>query len=291
MVHLALAPIGCDRQDGVLIAGSQQPAFPSEEDHLLLSVGANQAAAVLQHQRAAAALRAEEERQAQLWFFESMDRVNRATQGTNDLEQMMSEVLDAVLSMFDCDRAWLVYPCDPEAASWRASMERTRPEFPGAFALGLDLPVDEDVAKVFRAGRASSGPVRFGPGSEHPVPAQIRQRFGVQSLMAMAAYPKVDQPYLLGLHQCSYPRVWTPQEERLFQETGRRLADALTTLLMFRNLRDSEARLEEAQRIAHVGYWVRDLDTDRLTWSDESYRIFGLPPQELCWVPGAGSSG
>jgi len=134
----------------------------------------------------------------------------------------MSEVLDALLSMFDCDRAWLVYPCDPEAVSWRASMERTRPEFPDAFALGIELPVDEDVAKVFRAGRSSVGPVRFGPGSDHPVPAQIMQRFGVQSLMAMAVYPKFEKPYLLGLHQCSYPRVWTPQEERLFQETGRR---------------------------------------------------------------------
>ncbi len=85
---------------------------------------------------------------------------------------------------------------------------------------------------------------------------------------------------MFGLSQCSYPRVWTPQEERLFQEIGRRLEDALTTLLMFRNLQESEARLEEAQRIAHVGYWARDLDTDGFTWSAETYRIFGLPPQE-----------
>jgi PAS domain S-box-containing protein len=39
-------------------------------------------------------------------------------------------------------------------------------------------------------------------------------------------------------------------------------------------------KLEEAQRIAHVGYWERDLATDRITWSDETYRVFGLQPQE-----------
>src|SRR4029077_11516918 len=50
------------RQDGVLVAGSQQPAFPSEEDRLLLSVGANQAAAVLQRELAEEALRASEQR-------------------------------------------------------------------------------------------------------------------------------------------------------------------------------------------------------------------------------------
>ena len=44
--------------------------------------------------------------------------------------------------------------------------------------------------------------------------------------------------------------------------------------------RKSEARLEEAQRITHAGHWERDLIADRVTWSDETYRIFGLQPQE-----------
>ena len=45
-------------------------------------------------------------------------------------------------------------------------------------------------------------------------------------------------------------------------------------------LRQSEARLEEAQQMAHVGHSERDLDTNLITWSDETYRIFGLRPQE-----------
>ena len=47
-----------------------------------------------------------------------------------------------------------------------------------------------------------------------------------------------------------------------------------------RNLQESKAWLEEAQHVAHVGYWVWDLQTNRLIWSDETYRIFGLTPQE-----------
>src|SRR5207244_905536 len=75
------------------------------------------------------------------WMIESMDHVNRAIQGTNDLEQMMSDVLDATLSIFQCDRAWLVYPCDPEASSVRHTMHRERPAFPGRFGVGADLPL------------------------------------------------------------------------------------------------------------------------------------------------------
>jgi hypothetical protein len=49
---------------------------------------------------------------------------------------------------------------------------------------------------------------------------------------------------------------------------------------MFCNLREGERKLEEAQRLTHVGYWERDLDTDLISWSDETNRIFGFQPQE-----------
>ncbi|MBP2233672.1 PAS domain S-box-containing protein [Sinorhizobium kostiense] len=44
-------------------------------------------------------------------------------------------------------------------------------------------------------------------------------------------------------------------------------------------LRRSEANFAEAQRVAHVGYWERDLGTDSLMWSEETFRIFGMAPR------------
>ena len=46
-------------------------------------------------------------------------------------------------------------------------------------------------------------------------------------------------------------------------------------------LMDSEERLKRSQEIAHLGSWELDLVNDKLTWSDEVYRIFGLKPQEF----------
>lgn len=43
-------------------------------------------------------------------------------------------------------------------------------------------------------------------------------------------------------------------------------------------LRESEANLERAQSIAHIGSWYFDL-ADQLTWSDELYRIYGVSPE------------
>jgi diguanylate cyclase (GGDEF)-like protein/PAS domain S-box-containing protein len=43
-------------------------------------------------------------------------------------------------------------------------------------------------------------------------------------------------------------------------------------------LADSERRREEIQKLAHVGDWEYDLRDDRIHWSEETFRIFGIPP-------------
>jgi PAS domain S-box-containing protein len=50
--------------------------------------------------------------------------------------------------------------------------------------------------------------------------------------------------------------------------------------VLYRELQESKASLEEAQRVAHVGSWVWDLEKNHVTYSDEYYRIFGLAPRK-----------
>jgi formate hydrogenlyase transcriptional activator len=229
--------------------------------------------------------RAEEERQAQVWFLESMDRINRAMQGTNDLEQVTGDVIEAMLSIFNSERAFLYYPCDPDAPSFEAVMQRTRPEYPGAEGV---IPMTPDTARGFQIMRASSGVVTFGPGCDHPLIGDFAKSFSHKSSIGIALCPKTGQPWVLAMHQCSYPRVWTPDERKLLEEIARRLADSLTSLLVFRSLRESEGALgqsesylAEAQRLSHTGSWAFDIASDRYVYvSEECLRIFGFDPQK-----------
>lgn len=68
-LRLAIRPLGCDGDCGVLVAGSPQPDFPDETDQLLLGFAANQAAMVLQRQQTEEALRRSERELAD--FFEN----------------------------------------------------------------------------------------------------------------------------------------------------------------------------------------------------------------------------
>ncbi len=43
-------------------------------------------------------------------------------------------------------------------------------------------------------------------------------------------------------------------------------------------VRRSEARLVEAQRVAHIGSWEFDITTGKITWSEEMFRLIGIDP-------------
>lgn len=224
--------------------------------------------------------RAERERQGHLWFLESLDRINRAIHGKSELGQMMNDAMEAVSAIFGCDRTWLYYPCDPDSPTFRVPMEVMKPEYPGHEGLNADMPMPPELARMFREALASADPRAYIFGTEKPVDNTSVERFGVKSMMLTALYPGSGKPWAFGMHQCSHPRVWTPEETRLFKEIGRRLADSLGILLTYRDLRDGLIKLTEAQRIAHIGYWDRDFVSGRISLADEACRIFGLTPQE-----------
>src|SRR5579884_420171 len=48
-----------------------------------------------------------------------------------------------------------------------------------------------------------------------------------------------------------------------------------------KKLIERERQLSEAQHIAHIGSWEWDILANRVTWSDEAYRICGFTPQEF----------
>lgn len=178
---------------------------------------------------------------ADLRFFECMNRVDGALQGKTDTVDLMSDVLDAVIECFDCDRAWLMYPCEVDAPLWNIPMERTKPEYPGALALGMrDIPSNDEVRTNIARALASPEPVTFGPDCDFPPPSP-EVSAGARAMIVTALHPFGDKPYMFGIHQCSYARTWTELDRRIFGETARRMALALTAVLSIRELRESES--------------------------------------------------
>lgn len=201
---------------------------------------------------------AEQQRQEHLNFLQSLDRVNRVLQTEGDFDQVMNMALDEILDIFECDRVHLVYPCNPDAPSWFVPIERTRPDYPATYQLGQKQPMSEHVASTMAQLLDSNQPIKLGADSQYPITDIMRKRLHIRSIMTMALYPIIDQPWQLVMQQCSHDRNWNDQELRLFEEIGHRLSDALNSRLSIRNLRESEERFRLVYENSPVPIWEED---------------------------------
>jgi|GEM_PF-3303023 len=224
----------------------------------------------------------EADRASKLKRYENLERISQVIRKTNDYKQMMEEVLNAILSIYECDRAWLLTPCNPDAASWSVPMECTTPEYPGVQSENREIPMTPKAAAIMREALQAEGTLVNNPNSGQTV-SDISREYSVKSQMLIAIYPNESVPWILGVHQCTHERVWTEAERALFKGIGVRVADSLGSLLLLRDLRKSEEILHEAQRIARMGNWTHDLISDTVTWSPEMFRIAGLQPREVTW--------
>jgi len=184
--------------------------------------------------------RLEEARRATLAHMEALQQISEIIEQTTDLEVMIGRVIEWIRQIFKSDRAWLFYPCDPDAPSWRVPVESTAPEYPGAFARNVELPWDPVIREICQASLGQAEPVTYGPGHPFPGERPWQREFAIQSHISTALRPKLGKPWMLGMHQCAYPRVWSASERRLFKDLSRKIADALDNLILYRNLRRSE---------------------------------------------------
>jgi len=160
-------------------------------------------------------------------------------------------------------------------------MERTREGYPGALQRGKQIPTTPDLTDIFEAALNSSAPVSYDSASKRQVPSDVSKEFNIKTQIITAIIPKIGKPWLLGMHQCSHPRIWTPKDKQLFQEIGRRLADALNTLLALRDLKESEEKyrlLVENQTDLVV---TVDLEGHFLFVSPSYCEMFGKKESEL----------
>lgn len=180
--------------------------------------------------------------QAQIYHLESLAKLRKTIDEATNITQMMNEAMKVTLAVFNCDRAWLLYPCDPTAPSWRVPIEVTTPDYPGAYLLNQDIEMETTMSQLMKANLSATEPLVLGASYEQKLPSFVAKKFSVQAQISMVIYPKIGKPWLFGLHQCAYARVWTENEHHLFHEFGRHLSVSLGLSISVEELQKSEQR-------------------------------------------------
>jgi len=78
---------------------------------------------------------------------------------STDYKQMLRDSLQLVLEIFSCDRAWLLYPADPNAKEYKIPIMRCRDDWD--LPEGLTLPMDEYTKEVANISLANEFPTAF----------------------------------------------------------------------------------------------------------------------------------
>ena len=224
---------------------------------------------------------AEDKLEQHVYYLESLAVLEKAINETQDIDQMMDGAMRATLSVFNCDRAWLSYSCNPDAPSWRVSMEITTPEYPGAGILNVDIPMVQTVSEMIRDVLSATGPLAYGAMYEHKISPMLVKQFSVQTAIGMAIYPKFGKPWLFGIHQCSYARVWTENELKLFNDFGQHICDSLGIFLSLDALRQSELKWKYALTGNQDGVWDWNVVTHEVFFSSMWKKMLGYADDEI----------
>jgi two-component system, sensor histidine kinase and response regulator len=253
--------------------------FPEEDIRLLRTV-----AEIISR---AMASREEAQRIAEdAWFRENLDRVTRLFSRVRDVDDLLAELAGLLLEIFEADRAWLAYPCDPDVPVMRVPIEVTRPEYPGAFARQAEIPMNEGLRKLLLGVLAAPEPLVIDLTTTTGLP-DLTDRYGVKTQMAMAVRPRGEEAWLMGLHQCGHARRWNARERRLFQAIGERASEALLLHIVNQKLRVSESRLAFVlESNPAVVYAVRLGPPPICTYISPSVqRVLGYTPDEVTNAP------
>jgi PAS domain S-box-containing protein len=212
-------------------------------------------------------------------FLEDLEKVEEIIRKAVDPDRMIMEVLDLSREILESDRAWLLYPGDPEAEFFRVPMIRSAEEWSIDLTPDSDIPVTPEIADAFRAALRTDGPVVFDPSSGRPIP--LAGEFSISSQIVMALHPRRGKAWIFGLHQCSHPHTWTEKEKRLFTEIGRRLCDGLSSMLLLEDLRESEKKYRTVFETTGTATVMIENDTIISLANGEFVRLSGYAREEL----------
>ncbi len=216
---------------------------------------------------------AEEEARAHLQQLEALVELSQLALPGDSLDRLLARASELVAEVLDVEYAMVLElsPAGDElllraGVGWREGLvgRATVPaglESQAGFTLASDEPIVVQDLAAERRFRAPDLLRHHGVVSGLSVAIRRRERpFGV-----LGAYTRRR-------------RTFPPSAVGWLASVAGVLAQAIERAEADRLVRDRERRLAEAQRIAHLGSWEWDILRDEIAWTDEVYRIFGLPP-------------
>jgi PAS domain S-box-containing protein len=258
-------PIGVNSERGLIAAACDRSDFPDQIDQQMLSATANNAATAFQNAHLINELRTaqktlrDQEQELRKAHDELEVKVAERTSELRRRERELRDVIDTIPAI-----VWSALPDGSNTYANRRFVEYSGLSAEQTAGSGWRAAIHPDdferhIGKWTEAAAT---------GTPHESEVRFRRSDGQYRWHLDRGVPLRDEDGNI----VKWYGIVTDIEDR------KRAGETLEVLS--RDLQESKAKLEEAQRITHVGYWEWDVATNGIKWSDETYRIYGMRPQE-----------
>ena len=201
------------------------------------------------------------------------------------VDTLIVKTLGELGAFTESDRCWLS-TFDMQTLQNIDSFEWTAPGVATDLGQGVSLPFASDGWGVRQLDERQT--LLIPSVSRLPPEARVEQAAlqdrGVKSCLAITltlVWKSRTVKAFLGLDAVRVERTWEKGAGRLASTIGEVAIGALYRSRSEVQLRESEARLLEAQRIAGVGRWTWDLTEGRFVWPNEVYAMLGVTPASV----------
>ncbi len=224
-----------------------------------------------------------------LHSLDALYRISQIIFSQEDMDTMLKLIMEEILNIFSCDRAWLLYPCDPNTKEWSVPIEKTQPEWPGVgIGNGDETSIDKPAIKtnettkmIFQNALDTEGVITYDIEADKSFQNNLADElYSVRSQMTIAIYPRRGKPWLFGVHYCAQNHSFSINETKKFEAISHRIADAITSCLTLKESQESEARYRTLVENAPEAIVVYDAETGKINDANENaFRLLCLDRQ------------
>ncbi len=213
----------------------------------------------------------------------NLNRIQKIIIRAQSPEMMFQEVSQVLLEVLKGDQAWAIQTIDLEEAQFELALCHAAPSW--IIPEKVLVPQDGPTTRTLRNLLDSGEPGELYTQREPALPALLVNFFHSQSILAAPCTPRIGTPWILGISQCSYRRIWTDMDKLLLQEVAQRMADGLNTLLFSRTLEETKDYMTSIIDFMPSMLVGLDLNGRVIHWNKEMELFTGRPGSAVAGHP------
>lgn len=200
-------------------------------------------------------------------------------------KESIQAALDALGSALGVDRSY-IFEKHPHPETGEIAVSQRWEWVAEGITCQIDNPDLQNVSFIETVPRwyqvLSQGQPIFGLIKDFPEDEQVY--LFPQEIVSIMLVPIFIEDYfwgVVGFDDCHQEKIWGKSTQAALKAIASAIGRAIARRRAEAQASSLADRLQEAQRMAHIGNWELDLQQNKLYWSEEIFRIFEIDSQQF----------